>query len=229
MSNFPKVIVFDLDDTLILERDYAFSGFRALEPFIQTSLGIYNFSSHCENLWLRGQRDQIFNRVLLDLGQQFDEQFIHLLVDKYRNHIPTISLMQDAELCLEELRSLAEQPKLALISDGYLVTQKQKTRVLELEGKLDYCILTDQWGKEFWKPHRRAFVEVQQYFGVLPNECVYIGDNPSKDFHAPFELGWKMVRIAREHSLYKNQPCQIESVLTASISCLENLAELFDA
>ncbi|MDB5525364.1 MAG: putative hydrolase of the superfamily, partial [Rhizobium sp.] len=40
MSNDTAVLVFDLDDTLYLERDFARSGFRATGDWLKNTMGI---------------------------------------------------------------------------------------------------------------------------------------------------------------------------------------------
>jgi putative hydrolase of the HAD superfamily len=37
---------------------------------------------------------------------------------------------------------------------------------------------------------------------------MYIADNPAKDFIAPFDLGWKTVRIKREGGLHRELHCK---------------------
>jgi hypothetical protein len=46
----PQCIVFDLDDTLYLERNYVHSGFRALGEWAKTSLGVPDFADRASRL-----------------------------------------------------------------------------------------------------------------------------------------------------------------------------------
>ena len=68
---------------------------------------------------------------------------------------------------------------------------------LGLDADFDYKIFTDEFGREYWKPHSRSFIHVCKIAGVKPEEAVYIGDNPAKDFIAPNKLGMKSLRIRR--------------------------------
>ncbi len=36
-------------------------------------------------------------------------------------------------------------------------------------------------------------------------ECVYVADNPAKDFVAPNQLGWLTIRIVRPDGIYRNE------------------------
>jgi hypothetical protein len=40
-------------------------------------------------------------------------------------------------------------------------------------------------GFEYSKPHPRAFTQMRQVANCAPEACVYIADNPKKDFIAP--------------------------------------------
>ncbi len=49
---------------------------------------------------------------------------------------------------------------------------------------MDKIIVTDDYGKEYWKPSIRPFQMMLEYFNIKPEEAVYIGgDNPNKDFY----------------------------------------------
>ena len=90
---------------------------------------------------------------------------------------------------------------LAIITDGYPNVQWGKIKALNIDNLVGQIIVTGDWGQAFWKPHHRAFIKISQ--DHKPTECVYIGDNPKKDFKAPEELGWlPSIRIRREKSLH---------------------------
>jgi len=94
-----------------------------------------------------------------------------------------------------------KQDDFAIITDGYSSAQWEKIRALNLEQYVDKIIVTDDWGKEFWKPNPRAYILAQDK--RTPKECVYIADNPLKDFEVPAKLGWApSVRIRRKESLH---------------------------
>jgi putative hydrolase of the HAD superfamily len=119
------------------------------------------------------------------------------LIEIYRTHQPIISLCSDAIEFLNKYKP----DSLALITDGYSQTQWNKIDALGIKKKIGEIIVTDDWGKEFWKPHHRAFRFVSRQY--LNGDCVYIGDNPEKDFIAPKELGWATsIRIRRSGSLH---------------------------
>lgn len=190
--------VFDLDDTLYLERAYVLSGFRAAGAWAEKELGISDLTERALHEFECGCRGNIFNRVLAAYGL-LDRTVLTRLVQVYRSHTPSISLLPDATQCLGALRP---HVYLAVITDGAVDSQRNKVRALGLHNGMDLVVLTGTWGREFSKPNPRAFEYVQQQFAVPPECCVYVGDNPAKDFITPRGLGWRTVRIRREGGLH---------------------------
>jgi putative hydrolase of the HAD superfamily len=190
--------VFDVDDTLYLERDYVRSGFHAAGVWAEKELGVPDFSERALREFQCGGRGDIFDRVLASYGLS-DIVAVGHLVQAYRSHVPSITLLPDASQCLSVLRPHCH---LAIITDGAVDSQRNKVHALGLTQKVDLIVLTGEWGAEFSKPNPRSFEYVQQQLTVSPECCVYIGDNPSKDFATPRGLGWRTVRIRREGGLH---------------------------
>ena len=90
---------------------------------------------------------------------------------------------------LEELEPRADAERRA--------AQQRKVVALALDAWFDPILLTDRWGRDYWKPHERAFREVEALTGSGGATCAYLGDNPQKDFAAPSRLGWRTVRVRR--------------------------------
>lgn len=190
-------VVFDLDDTLYLERDYVRSGFRAVGRHVRERFGVDGF---CEAAWNRfeaGARGNIFDLAFADLGVAVQQKAVAALVEVYREHYPAISLLPDARRALSQVS--AEVP-VALITDGFVSCQRNKLAALGIEPVFASIIVTDELGQQFRKPHPRAFEVTQQRIG--PANFVYVGDNPAKDFHSPMLMGWTTVRIRRRYGLH---------------------------
>ena len=195
----PLCVVFDLDDTLYLERDYVWSGFTKLAPWARTSLGITDFHLKAWALFLQGVRGHIFDQVLVAAGVRPDEGTVRAMVDMYRGHVPDIHLTVDAADCLSKIH---RQAHLALISDGPEQSQRNKVNALGIEGHFEKIILTSSLGAEHAKPHVKAFLDVQNHFRNKAEEYIYVADNPAKDFVGPRSLGWKTMRIRRPEGIY---------------------------
>jgi putative hydrolase of the HAD superfamily len=196
-------VVFDLDDTLYLERDYVHSGFRAVGLWVQSEWGIEGFAARAYALFEEGMRGGIFDRVLQEIGIEPTPQRINPLVHAYRNHAPAIELSEDAR---PTLMALSDKCRLACITDGPLESQSSKARALELDAWLDPIVFTAALGKGFEKPSRKAFEIVQAATATGPHGCVYVADNPAKDFQAPVALGWRTVRVRRSGGLHCHIP-----------------------
>lgn len=194
-----ECIVFDLDDTLYLERDYVRSGFLAVNDWITAQYGVHGFGKRAWELFEHGCRGDIFDRVLSEFNITAPKPIIAELVALYRMHKPAISLLEDAENVLGFLHG---KVKLALITDGPSEMQERKILALNLDRRFDVIVMTGSWGPEFYKPHARSFLEVEERLNVTKHRCAYIADNPAKDFLAPKFLGWRTVRVKRFGGLH---------------------------
>lgn len=195
-----RAIVFDLDDTLHSERAYAFSGFAAVAGEFEQELGsAAQLEARMRALFATSDRGRIFDVIIDETGHHDTPGLLKRMIEAYRTHAPSITLHADADAALTALRATC---KLALITDGYSPSQHAKIDALNIRSRLDLLIVTDDWGRAFWKPHPRAFEEVQTYLNVAPERCTYVADNPAKDFFAPNALGWKTVRIERPDAVH---------------------------
>jgi len=196
-------IVFDLDDTLYCECDYVRSGIASVDVWVQWQLGVEGFGAAALRLWNAGRREKLFDATLAGLGVAADPATIAAMVAVYRDHPPRIRLAPDARAFLASDHGFG----LALISDGFRGTQRRKVAVLELSRyAFDPIIFTDDWGREYWKPHPRAFETVEAAHRGRSSRFVYVADNPSKDFLAPHALGWAAVQFDRVHAVHPRTP-----------------------
>ena len=195
-----RAIIFDLDDTLYPERSYVLSGFDAVAAAFTGRLNpSFDLAQRMRELSESPHRRRVFNVVCAEAGVADADACAAEMVQAYRNHRPMISLFPDAEAALRRYRG---QYRLGLISDGYLAPQDAKIDALGIRDRFDAVILTDQWGREFWKPHPRAFQVVMDQFELEPAALTYVSDNLAKDFVAPNRLGWRTVCVRRPGGVY---------------------------
>ena len=187
-----RLLVFDLDDTLFPERAYVASGFAAVDAWVRRVLGRVGFGAAATTLHREGRRGRIFDEALGRIGIAPTPALILRLVGIYRAHRPAIALFPDVPPVLRAWRG-----RRAIVSDGPLLSQERKVQALDLARHFDPVLLTDRWGRTFWKPHARAFESLEAATGHAGPACVYVGDNPAKDFAAPRRLGWRTVRVRR--------------------------------
>jgi putative hydrolase of the HAD superfamily len=201
-TNVPVLVVFDLDDTLYLEVDFVRSGFAAVEA----GLGIEGLAATAWTLHKSGKRGTVLTESLRWHGHEGTETEVARAVAIYRAHRPHIALAADAT---DALAALVENPsvRLALLTDGYAVTQRNKIEALGLARWIGPMMITDELApnRAYWKPHPEAFRRLQGD-ARRPGECLYIADNPRKDFDAPARLGWRTVRLVRRGGLWEHEP-----------------------
>ncbi|MBI1826813.1 MAG: HAD family hydrolase [Planctomycetes bacterium] len=213
----PSAIIFDLDDTLYLERDYAISGFQAVAMAFANRLGPPdNIAATMLSLFDTEHRSRVFDQLLREIGMADDPSLVREMIETYRNHQPAISLLADAE---RALMRQAERFRLGLITDGHSHSQWNKIDALKLRDRLEAIIVTsdlcdsDCAGRtyagqftNYGKPFPLAFELMSERIGVEPRHCVYVADNAAKDFIAPRKLGWRTVQIQRVGGVHTSPP-----------------------
>ena len=215
-----KAVVFDLDDTLISEKEYIKSGYREIAKYLNKTYKIDNTNKIYDKLFELFKQDSkyVFNRILDYYNIEYNEEVIKKLIKIYREHIPDINLYDDVMPCINKLKS--NNIKLGIITDGYIETQRAKLNKLQAYEFFDYIIITEELGRAFWKPNPKAFEIMKEKLNVGFDEMMYIGDNPKKDFYISKIYPIKTVRIIRADSVYKDEmylenikeECRIESL-----------------
>ena len=217
----PRAIVFDLDDTLYPERAYAYSGFDAVASAFETGLGPAGQSAdRMRQLFDTPDRPRVFNTILRERGVELTDELIERMVAAFRSHKPNITLHADAESALRRLKGRC---KLGLLTDGFAVAQRAKIDALGLRNRFEAVIVTDDWGREFWKPHRRPFEEISRLLAVPAERCTYVADNPAKDFIAPNALGWTTIHIKRPDGVHAHNPAAEGGQPHRTIAVLDDL------
>lgn len=189
------VVVFDLDDTLIRERDFCRTGFDAI---CQELCNRYPGSDHSV---LRERLDQnLTNRksflpvlrnylyILTEKCEEVADKILTDILDIYGSHVyPAISPLPER---IEVLETLSRRGyKLALVTDGRSVTQRAK---LISSGLMrffnpDLIFISAERGVDKSSPE--SFSQIVRIFPEA-SRFIYIGDNPEKDLTWPTLLGW---------------------------------------
>ncbi len=218
-----EAIVFDLDDTIYPEEQYVYSGFNSVDTWLKAKFEIVGFQEHANQIYGRGIRGNIFDQTLVSLGAKCDPELIHSMVQVYREHSPYISAYEDAKWALDHFQG---RYKMGLITDGYLIGQRNKVIALNIKDYFDTIVFTDVYGRKNWKPSLLPYSIAQQELGCAHQDIVYVGDNPSKDFIGARKLGWLTVQVSRTGGQY----CNVE-VPAGNYSAdfrIESLTDLID-
>lgn len=221
--NKPECVVFDVDDTLYLERDYVRGGLRAVDGWLERNLGVSGFFQDAWAAFERGVRGRIFDAALAEKDFSASSDVIAELVRVYRTHRPDIGLLSDARDYLDGLKNGVA---LAIVTDGPKESQRAKVEALQTDRWVRTTVITADLGDGYSKPHPRAFRMVERATGYSGESCVYVADNPTKDFVAPKSLGWRTVRVRRAGGLHTESPSG--SDVDLEITDLSELHRFFD-
>lgn len=195
-----KAVVFDLDDTLYPEEDYVKSGLAAVSEEISRRYGTLDALSELKALYDADSKG-VFDRYALNHG--LDNTAAAALVETYREHTPDIRLTKEVSDMLLSLRE--KGLKLGVITDGRPSGQRKKIDALGLENTVDKVIITDELGGiEYRKPNPKSFELMCAALNSNPEETVYVGDNPQKDFAVKEHLPIKTIRLTSQNGVYKN-------------------------
>jgi putative hydrolase of the HAD superfamily len=220
-----RLIAFDMDDTLYPESDYVRSGYRAVSAHLARVTGQPG-SLLLERMWSHfrsGDRRRVFDATIEDLGLQgrFD---VPSLVELYRSHVPTISLRPEARQVLAHLRGAGAI--LAVVTDGPAGQQKCKADALELASYTDAILFTDALPPGSAKPSPEAFARLMLQFHVTADECVYVADNPRKDFLGPRHLGWFTIHYRPADGIYREESAPPGGAADVCVSDLREVPRL---
>jgi putative hydrolase of the HAD superfamily len=215
------IIVFDLDDTLYEEISYVQSGFRAVTDYLEKTYSLpWAESFSLMLLKLKDGRGRIFDDLLLFYGI-YNRERVRQCLAVYRGHQPEITLHPEAEICL---RNLAHWP-IYIVTDGNKQVQWKKLVVLGLDDRVKHPYITHRFGKDKAKPSPYCFLKIAEREKAVPEDIVYIADNPYKDFVGIKPLGFKTVRVLQ--GPYKDLRLSVEYEAQRTIESLAELTEEF--
>lgn len=192
-----KAVLFDLDDTLYPEIDFARGGFRAAARYLARPTGLRAETLTREMLrhLERDGRGRVFDSVLETHGM-LTPVAVQTLVLLYRSHRPRLQLYPDAAAALRALRRRGF--RLGIVTDGLASVQHRKIDALRLDRMTDAVVCTDELAGRPAKPSSVPFQVALELLGVEPPSAAYVGNDPGKDFLGPRRLGMTTVRVRRQ-------------------------------
>ncbi|GHU72212.1 HAD superfamily hydrolase [Spirochaetia bacterium] len=188
-------IIFDLDDTLYPQIEYDRGCLMNTVNYVSELCGI------CAD-----KVSAILNRILNEKGIEyrqiyndlFDEikfdgmPHIKEILTLYWQAKPDITVYPDVYFVLDQLKC---KYRLAMITDGYPEVQKYKIDKLGLTEYFECVYITDIYGIDKRKPSEYVFELFLRENNIAAEKCVYIGNDPQKDFLPAKKLGMHTVRI----------------------------------
>jgi putative hydrolase of the HAD superfamily len=220
-----QAVVFDMDDTLYSEREYVIGGFDAVGGYCEERFGWpgSEIRDALVDMLDRGVRGNTFDLLLRARGVE-DAGAVKEMVEAYRTHQPSIRPFPGIVELLNRLRS---GHRLGLVSDGYLDVQMRKLEGLGIAPLFDAVVMSDELGRDAWKPSDRPFRLVLERLGVEADEAVYVGENSTKDFLGARKAGMHTIRVLEPAGFYTSvDPPSPEHAADLEVTSLDGLEAL---
>lgn len=203
MSQVPRFVYFDLDDTLLDHTEaerLALADLRAAHPahlgHVTDEVLRSNYRQHNGPLWYDYGRGRITKAELKRL--RFEHTFTALGVtaldpdrastaylDRYGAH------WRWADGAREAFHRIAEAVPVGVLTNGFREQQRAKlARLPEIEASCTpgTILIAEEIGA--WKPHAEAFALAAESAGVAPDEILYVGDSLRSDVEGGVAAGW---------------------------------------
>lgn len=193
-----KALIFDVDDTLYIEKDYIRSGFTLLCKVLKAKGIEADVDSFVACFFTNAS--EAIERYLKILGHYTEELQQELLL-LHRQHIPNIQAFENVESLLRMLK--AKGIPLGIISDGTPLAQNNKLIGLGLRQYFDYVVFSDALGGSHCrKPCDVSFRYIQKQMQIPFENMLYIGDNCDRDFYPVNHLGMRGLQLLNEQGVY---------------------------
>lgn len=193
-----RAILLDLDDTLYAEHDYFLSGLGAIANWMgqgDTQRVAESLARLNADVAVNG-RQGVIDRISVppELSPDMADSWRLTLLHIYRTHKPSLRPFDDVAPFLLQARKGGY--RLALVTDGKSCVQWNKLTSLGLDRQCDAIIVTDDIDAP--KPSVKPFLLASRLVGVAASNCVYIADDPGKDFVGPHRLGMATMQLTRD-------------------------------
>lgn len=209
-------VVFDLDDTLYPEAEYAASALRFVGQLVTDLFGIPGVEVELAELNLHGNSNPIGT---MWLSRALPNAALGGAIEAMRSHRPEIALSPATRRTLTALRMAKTQ--WSILTDGRSITQRQKIVAL---GLMDAAGVYISQERGVAKPESAAYIQVMSDFPEAEG-FVYVADNPLKDFVAANKLGWRTIMLRDAGlNLHKQDPF-LPELMQASCT-IENIEQI---
>jgi putative hydrolase of the HAD superfamily len=207
-------VLFDLDDTL---HDDTLTYRRAAEQVAREVSGergvsaealLRSYVDQSDAFWVRltpsslgtplaSLRERMWNAALVAEGIDDPALAERCARDYNRYRAGFLELWPGAIELLDGLRRRG--CKLAMITNGFAETHREKIAILKLEDAFDEIFIADEVG--MLKPDPRLFRLAAERLGVAPERCAMVGDRFERDVRGGHSAGmftvWMNVRDER--------------------------------
>jgi FMN phosphatase YigB (HAD superfamily) len=215
-----ETILFDLDDTLIAEIEWARTGWHVVAEHLAASIGVD--SAELERLmasFFASDRRRVFDQLASEVG--LDDGAVAQCISLYRSSPRTLTLLEDAAAALE---FAAARHRTGIVTDGPQLTQRTKVDGAGLRSRVEVIVYTDALGPGAGKPNPAGFREALRQLNMPAPSAVYVADNAAKDFAGPRSLGMRTLQIKRPGGVYDGAAAPPGGEPDVAVSSLHELA-----
>lgn len=237
----PRVVLFDLDDTLFAHRAAVESGIVRYAETLGAPYGVLE-TDELTTLWhdleeehyhsylagrldFEGQRQARARDFAARHGVALDDaQASAWFADYFEHYVAAWTLHDDALPALDELERRIPGVRFGLITNGDLAFQSRKVHAVGLDARVDHVVASGEVGIP--KPDAGIFRFACDAFGVGPAEAAYVGDRLRTDAIGAARAGLTGVWLNRRGSV--PSPDDERDALDAGVVTIRSLAELPD-
>jgi putative hydrolase of the HAD superfamily len=187
-----RALVFDLDDTLYPERQFALSAFAAVAEHVSDHYGIERcrvFRTLTRS-FRRGARASAFQAVTSEFN--VPASAVNEMTEVYRAHVPSLRLPALSRQVLEQAR---HSWRVGVLTNGLPAIQRRKVLALGVGDLVDAVIYAQETGSG--KPAETAFRAVCEALGTPATRAVMAGDDPWCDIDGGRRAGLRVIRVLR--------------------------------
>ena len=195
-SRPPKLVLFDLDDTLFAHRAAVANGIQAhvarlgapyshLDAASTVAFWHELEESHYHSylagrLDFEGQRRARARDFAARHGIALDDDAAGVWFATYfERYVENWALHDDTIPCLDALAARIPEVRYGLITNGDLAYQTRKVTAVGLDTRIERIIASGEFGAV--KPDPAIFLHACEVFGVEPSEAAYVGDRLRTD------------------------------------------------
>lgn len=180
-----KRIVFDVDDTLIINKEEFIKYYESLfkENKKENALKLNDIINDYDNVETIYSKEKMLEFINKKMNTNYDISFVENLIDIVGKY-----WINNIDKSIFEY--LSSKYELYALTNWF--TKAQKNR-LKNSGIYDYFIKVIGADTVKMKPNKEAFITASK--GTDITECLFIGDNPVKDLDVPYSMGARVIFI----------------------------------
>lgn len=207
-----KVVLFDLDDTLVHFEDYwnpslletfrRHPATRMLDPDRLLEVwweknAIYERQYHDQLITIRQFRNFRLIEALAEFGVAIDETVAEEFNDLHKT-ISKSYMKADPKL-VELLKELKQSYSLGLVTNGTAAWQYDKLDAMGIRSWFEPggIFISEEVGVE--KPHPGIFLKALEHFRAAPEETVFVGDSWKHDIEGATRVGIRSIWLNKRH------------------------------